>query len=263
MKNYSNDIYFPERIFSSLNRSKSKAAYSFSHAPRFPNNNKLDYSFSFYNLPSQKSHRSTCLGYGKRFSIDNNNDDKCQNIYNIPSTFALKYHNAPQYTFGRKYKINKNYKNNTPGPIYNCRKRFGRDAPFFSLGVKFNNKTIDYYPSPGPSDYYNENNHILGMSYLSNLQNSKNVTLKLSEKRFKYIKNNYPGPGQYYLPKLINSTGNIFESKYKSIPAKSFLGSRNFSNKKLKENTPGPGQYSYFSQFDGYKNYSSNKEIKE
>ena len=100
------------------------------------------------------------------------------------------------------------------------------------------------------------------MSYLSNLQNSKNVTLKLSEKRFKYIKNNYPGPGQYYLPKLINSTGNIFESKYKSIPAKSFLGSRNL-NKIIKENTPGPGQYSYFSQFDGYKNYSLNKEMKE
>ena len=255
MNNYLNDIYFPERIFSSLNRSKSKAAYSFSHAPRFPNNNNKDNNFSFYNLPSQKSHRATCLGYGKRFTI-NNNDDKCSNMYNIPSSFNLKYHNSPQYTFGRKYKTNKNYKSNTPGPIYNCRKRFGRDAPFFSLGSKFNNKSLDFFPSPGPGDYYNEKNHILGMSYLSNQKNSKNVTLKLSDKRFKYNKNNYPGPGQYYLPKLINSTGNIFESKYKSIPAKSFLGSRNFSNKILKENTPGPGQYSYFSQFDGYKNYS-------
>ena len=252
MNNYLNDIYFPQRIFSSLNRSKSKAAYSFSHAPRFPNNNNKDNNFSFYNLPSQKSHRATCLGYGKRFTI-NNNDDKCSNMYNIPSSFNLKYHNSPQYTFGRKYKTNKNYKSNTPGPIYNCRKRFGRDAPFFSLGSKFNNKSLDFFPSPGPGDYYNEKNHILGMSYLSNQKNSKNVTLKLSDKRFKYNKNNFPGPGQYYLPKLINSTGNIFESKYKSIPAKSFLESRNFSNKLLKEITPGPGQYSYFSQFDGYK----------
>jgi hypothetical protein len=108
MKKIISDIYFKQRLFSSLNRSRSSAAYSFSHAPRFSKKNNLEnYFFSFYDLPSQKSNRSTSLGYGKRFKINNNDKDKCKNMYNIPSSFDLRFHNSPQYSFGIKYKIKK------------------------------------------------------------------------------------------------------------------------------------------------------------
>ena len=45
-----------------------------------------------------------------------------------------------------------------------------------------------------------------------------------------------------------------FNSKYVSIPARSFLGKRNAYRAKKVDSSPGPGQYNFFSIFEGYSN---------
>ena len=67
-----------------------------------------------------------------------------------------------------------------------------------------------------------------------------------------------PGPGAYNVPGLINETGMLnFNSKYVSIPARSFIGKRNAYRIRKVDSSPGPGQYNFFSIFEGYSN--SNK----
>ena len=67
-----------------------------------------------------------------------------------------------------------------------------------------------------------------------------------------------PGPGAYNVPGLINETGMLnFNSKYVSIPARSFIGKRNAYRIRKVDSSPGPGQSNFFSIFEGYSN--SNK----
>ena len=74
------------------------------------------------------------------------------------------------------------------------------------------------------------------------------------EKRFlKKEKDQTPGPGSYNIPGLINETGMInFNSKFVSIPARSFIGKRNANRVKKMDTSPGPGQYNFFSIFEGF-----------
>ena len=69
MYNNYNKNNIRERIYSLLNNSKTKQAYSFGKSLRFSNNNKSDIFYHFYNLPSLQSNRATSLGYGKNVNI--------------------------------------------------------------------------------------------------------------------------------------------------------------------------------------------------
>ena len=44
----------------------------------------------------------------------------------------------------------------------------------------------------------------------------------------------------------------IFNSKFVSIPARSFIGRKNSYKIKKVDTGPGPGQYNFFSIFEGY-----------
>ena len=61
------------------------------------------------------------------------------------------------------------------------------------------------------------------------------------------------------MPSLINKTGMLYNSKYISIPARSFLCSRNNGYKHKKDTSPGPGEYNFFSIFEGYSREKKNK----
>ena len=106
---------------------------------------------------------------------------------------------------------------------------------------------------PGPGAYYNEENHKIGFNYSSKLINSANVIIGREKRFIKKEKDKTPGPGAYNIPGLINETGIInFNSKYVSIPARSFIGRKNSYKIKKIDSSPGPGQYNYFSIFEGY-----------
>lgn len=44
--------------------------------------------------------RSTSFGYGKRSDFTKESKNKCQELYNIKSTFEDKKNGVPAYTFG-------------------------------------------------------------------------------------------------------------------------------------------------------------------
>ena len=55
-----------------------------------------------------------------------------------------------------------------------------------------------------------------------------------------------------------------FNSKYVSIPARSFVGKKNDYKYKKVDSSPGPGQYNFFSIFEGYsKNVVKKKKNKK
>ena len=243
-------ILILRRINSSLNLSKSKVAYSFSKAKRFQNNKLNDFKFRFYNLPSMRSNRSTSFGYGKKINFEKLSENKCNILYNLPSSFDPKFNNSPKYSFGYKISINKN-NSFSPGPKYYTREKIGEDSPSYSLGKKLNQIINQKNNLPGPGSYNLEkkNSRNLHSTIFSNM----NIFLNTKEKRFKCNSNISPGPGDYFIPSLINKNGFIYDSRYKSSTAKSILGKINYSSKSI-ENNIGPGQYSFFSEFEGYSN---------
>ena len=106
---------------------------------------------------------------------------------------------------------------------------------------------------PGPGAYYNEKNHNIGVNYSSKLVNSASVVIGKSKRFSDKNKDITPGPGTYNIPGLINDTGVIYNSKYISVPARSFIGKKMFEHKFNKiDSSPGPGQYNHFSIFEGY-----------
>ena len=252
-----------ERINSSLNTSTTKQAYSFGKAIRFKSNSKSDFSFHFYDLPSLQNKRSTSLGYGKKGDYSRNLGCGSNKLSPPVSYFDPKNHNSPAFSFGMEKRLKK-FKDFTPGPKYLCRISFEKGVPSFIFGKEgLNNykKMKKSYSFIGPGSYFNEKNHELSKSFTSNLANSGNIIIG-HEKRFRnFLKDTTPGPGQYNIPGLINETGFLYNSKYNSIPAKSFIGSKNNKINKRIDFSPGPGQYNFFSIFEGYsKEYVDNKK---
>ena len=239
---------------SSLNNSSTKQAYSFGRAARFKQNEKKDNYYHFYDLPEIKCNRSTTLGYGKKSTTSVLIGCGSNQLYAAPSYFDPKYHNAPVYSFGVS-RPKPSRIDNTPGPIYNVTKEMGNGPGFVfgTSGLNNNKRLMRSSSVPGPGAYYNEENHKIGVNYNSKLINSANIIIGKAKRFLIKEKDKTPGPGAYDIPGLINDTGIInFNSKFVSIPARSFIG-RKDSYKIKKGNTgPGPGQYNYFSIFEGY-----------
>ena len=250
-------------LSSPLNKSKSKAAYSFGKQIRFKNNIQKDNYYSFYNLPSTITARSTSIGFGKKYDFTKRNNISGEYYLSSPiNSFDSKYKNSPSYTIAKKYDLK--MPKHLPIELYNCSNNFGNFSPKYSIGLKFKNKTLSKKEIlPGPGYYYNERNHKLLKSYSSNFSNAVRIRLDLNEKRFKYNKENFsPGPGKYKIPSLINKNGFIFQSNFKSELGRSFIG-KNVGNSDVKISSnlffdiPGPGQYNFFSEFEGFSNEKS------
>jgi len=248
-----NDSTMNERLNSSLNTSLTKQAYSFGKAIRFKKDDKKDNLYHFYNIPEKKSTRGTTLGYGKKCNYSQIIGCGSNKLYAAPSYFDPKQHNAPEYTFGVS-RLQKRRYEQSPGPIYNISKNFGEGIPTYVFGKDSRSKKNNRSSSvPGPGAYYNEKNHGLSVSCSSSLINSASIIFG-KEKRFRNgLKDRTPGPGEYNIPSLINNSGMInYNSKYTSIPARSFLSGRHDYKFKKKDSSPGPGAYNSFSIFEGY-----------
>jgi len=248
-----NDSLMNERLNSSLNTSLTKQAYSFGKAIRFKKDDKKDNLYHFYNIPEKKSTRGTTLGYGKKCNYSQIIGCGSNKLYAAPSYFDPKQHNAPEYTFGVS-RLQKRRYEQSPGPIYNISKNFGEGIPTYVFGKDSRSKKNNRSSSvPGPGAYYNEKNHGLSVSCSSSLINSASIIIG-KEKRFRNgLKDRTPGPGEYNIPSLINNSGMInYNSKYVSIPARSFLSGRHDYKFKKKDSSPGPGEYNSFSIFEGY-----------
>ena len=244
-----------QRLNSSLNNSTTKQAYSFGHAIRFKTNEKKDNYYQFYKLPEIRNNRSTTLGYGKKCNYDQNIGCGSNQLYAAPSYFDPKQHNAPMYSFGVSRPKNR-YEDKSPGPIYDVTNKFGEGAPGYVFGTsgmkkyKFLKRSSSM---PGPGAYYNNENHKIDNDFNSKLINSGKVVIGKAKRFLVKIKDRTPGPGSYNIPGLINTTGMInFNSKYISIPARSFLGKKSGYKFKKIDSSPGPGQYNFFSIFEGY-----------
>ena len=248
------DALMNERLNSLLNNSSTKQAYSFGRAIRFKNSEKKDNLFHFYDIPEKKSNRGTTLGYGKKCNYSQIIGCGSNQLYAAPSYFDPNKHNAPVYSFGVS-RPQGSKQEQSPGPIYNTSKKFGEGIPSYVFGTSGmkKNKSNRSSSVPGPGAYYNEKNHNLSVNSSSSLINSANIVIG-KEKRFRIVgKDKTPGPGEYNIPGLINDTGMInFNSKYVSIPARSFLGKRNEYKLRKQESSPGPGSYNFFSIFEGY-----------
>ena len=249
------DALMNERINSLLNNSSTKQAYSFGRALRFKKSDRKDNLYHFYNIPEKKSNRGTTLGYGKKCNYSQIIGCGSNQLYSAPSYFDPKQHNAPVYSFGVS-RPQKKRQDQSPGPIYNVTKKFGEGIPSYVFGTSGLRKNRRYDRSssvPGPGAYYNEKNHNLSVNCTSSLINSASIVIG-KEKRFRNgSKDKTPGPGEYNIPGLINDTGIInYNSKYVSIPARSFIGKRNDYKLRKQDSTPGPGSYNFFSIFEGY-----------
>jgi hypothetical protein len=243
-----------QRINSSLNDSSTKQAYSFGRAARFKLNEKKDNYYHFYDLPDIRCNRSTTLGYGKKNILNQLIGCGSNQLYAAPSYFDPKYHNAPMYSFGVSRPKPSRY-DKTPGPIYDVSKKWGNcpGTVFGTSGLNNSKRLIRSSSVPGPGAYYNEENHKIGVNYSSKLVNSGNTIIGRAKRFPGKEVNKTPGPGAYDIPGLINDTGIInFNSKFVSIPARSFIGRKNSYKIKKVDTGPGPGQYNFFSIFEGY-----------
>ena len=245
-----------QRVNSILNDSSTKHAYSFGHAIRFKPYSIKDNLYHFYNLPEIKSNRSTSLGYGKKCNYSQLVGCGSNQLYAAPNYFDPKQHNAPVYSFGVSRPIKLRKDNASPGPKYNVTNKFGDKVPGFvfgTSGMKKNRRMNRSSSLPGPGSYYNEEHHKIGQNYNSKLINLANVVIGKEKRFLKKEKDQTPGPGSYNIPGLINETGMInFNSKFVSIPARSFIGKRNANRVKKMDTSPGPGQYNFFSIFEGF-----------
>ncbi len=251
-----------------LNTSHAKQMYSFPKSPRFKELNKSNSATFIYNLPSSISQRKAFIGYGNKSDFTKY-QKSIDHIYNIVREFDdvnhsyIEYKNAPHYSFGlsKDHMLKRVINGKTseikipiPGPgKYNPLKPFGSFSPSFSMGVKLKSKEFNGNSnSPGPARY--KNNLILnnkGSYSLSNFPNSRVFSMG-KEKRF-YIKGKEtPAPNQYKIGYLINGTGNIYNSIYKSSNSKSF-GMKFKSIFGNDNGYPGPGAYTTFSEFGIYK----------
>lgn len=225
---------------SQLNSSRSKMMYSFPHTKRFKNLENSSSSVIHYDLPEVKCQRSASIGYGNKSDFTSGNKVKAP-YYNLPSGFNQKKPMSPTYTFGiaREYYEKVYCGNQTvvdkslPGPgKYNYTKPLGQEALKFSLfGRRKNPHKRQVVPGPGT---YEMSIDVQAKTTMSSLRNSTNCYWSSSKfNRFSKISKIFiykiigiqlPGPGEYEIKDLMNGTGSVFNSKFKSGTSKSIAG---------------------------------------
>lgn len=239
---------------SPMNNSPSKLMFSFPKSPRFKCVSSSQNIGKFYKLPSVASNRYASFGYGHRYDFTSDSKGKSKVFYNIPSCFDIKKSQIKS-TFGSGRDIHPILDKSTPGPAkYNIMKPFGGDACKFSF-TRSKSSSISSSNIPGPGQY---NEKIIinpkGIYPLSQNKNLGNISFGVGQ-RFKYKRDNYPGPAEYKLKSLM---GYNFNSKYSShMPISISFKSL---NNNAHDNTPGPGKYKAFSEFGSYiKSNNNNK----
>jgi hypothetical protein len=237
---------------SPLNTSHSKYLFSFNRAIRFPDPPKKQTNYEFYNISTWRNNRSTSFGYGSKYDFTKENKDKCQNFYDVPQTFnPNKKSEAPCYTFGVGrssfekvyYETNKSIDMNVPGPCkYNYLKPFGHESAKYSLSFRREDKSLSYKSKePGPGDYKLVGINSKGIYPESTFKNTVSIKFSNSkDNRFDYSsKKGIPGPDKYNIKPLINSTGKIFQSNFKSSASPMIISRKkdltsSYTNKKCK-----------------------------
>ena len=147
--------------------------------------------------------RCASFGYGKRSDFTTGSKNKCQELYDIKSTFEDKKNGVPSYTFGiaRVFYEKVNFfliqvysesdtfhDKNFPGPgNYPILREFGHEAKKFTMSGKLEPKLIGkkiVYPGPGEYDTISK----LGAKQLiSKYKNTTNIMWSIDKiPRFDY-----------------------------------------------------------------------------
>ena len=117
---------------------------------------------------------------------------------------------------------------NVPGPSkYNILKPFGSDSNKFSIIPRREDTSMkSRSKEPGPGDYKIVGINTKGVYPLSNYKNTPSINFSnYSSKRFDYsVKDKSPGPSKYIIKPLINSTGKIYESNFRSSGSPMIIG---------------------------------------
>jgi hypothetical protein len=150
----------------------------------------------FYNIPSSRSNRATSLGKGKKYDFSKLSNNKCAQFYETTSDFNTKKPKAPAFSFGiaRNYyeKVfcdsNIQHERGVPGPgKYEVVKKFGNEAPKYSLYGRLKERNAESAKIPGPGEYKIYETNPLGKFAFSNVKNATNIIWGQSkEKRFNY-----------------------------------------------------------------------------
>lgn len=250
---------------SCLNRSKSKAMFSFSKAERFPKRPLMSCATeAIYTLPEVKSKRFTTMGYGTKYDFTKDAKSKSPVFYDYISSFDMNHPGAKRFTFGiGRERMLKEYDKNVPGPgKYTTFKPFGYDAPKFTIkggGIRSStNAKNDGVPGPGtykPILYINPQGKFQNSKYrnVSSIDFGKN-----SCKRFTY--GNLPGPSPQDYPQK-QLMGKVFESRFRSYGGITISGRT--KNIDSRDNYPGPGAYVSFSEFGIYGSPAKNSRTLE
>jgi len=150
----------------------------------------------FYNIPSSRSNRATSLGKGKKYDFSKLSNNKCAQFYESTSDFNTKKPNTPAFSFGiaRNYyeKVfcdsNIQHERGVPGPgKYEVVKKFGNEAPKYSIYGRLKERSAESAKIPGPGEYKMYETNPLGKFAFSNVKNATNIIWGQSkEKRFNY-----------------------------------------------------------------------------
>lgn len=238
---------------SPINRSPSKAMYSFSKAPRFGILRNSASCGCFYNIPSAFSHRGASIGKGQRYDFTQGAKNKSPCFYYPPGCFDMKKYSNARCSFGVGRDAFSKIDINIPGPAkYNVLKSFGSDAVKYSIG-RGNSSFLKDSDSPGPGQYQEK----IQINPDGVFPSSKNHNIRQvffgSGKRFNYQYDQSPGPAAYKQAPLM---GDIFSSKYTSHPGISIVSRKKIINSN--EDYPGPGKYNAFSEFGSRENLQKN-----
>ena len=246
-----------------LNNSVSKMMFSFGKSPRFPILKRSSLSYTFYNIPSTLSKRSTSLGYGKKtdFTLMNKGGGEYPQI---KRDFDKGTKLGPTFVFGMsRSKVycstNNPLGRDSPGPGAYKPKRL-INSPSYSLRCKVT-IPLPNRDTPGPAAYtprigINENGNY-PLSKMGNVHGS--VFGSGKSNRFKYVYNDSPGPSAYTFKSMIG--GSLFNSKFNNGRCITFGSKSNYGGKK--DNFPGPGSYKAFSEFGLVDPYFKKKKFKK
>ena len=183
--------------------------------------NKTDLNFYKPKSPSTK------MGKFKRFSFSSNdifNDTPGPGKYNYINSISIVKKSDPSWKIGTgKRRPLIDIDKYIPGPgIYDVTKKIGKDSPYFSMGHKGKEKSINFN-SPGPGNY--------NLDKVITFEHSPTWKLGTSKKLLKLnINTDIPGPGAYTVRTKSSSGPKFGFGKSK----RGFLTINNM---------PGPGTY--------------------